>query len=166
MLQTFGLQPRLKTTIITNKKGTVSKAIEICFMGSNKFLANKKYEVICSLCLAEAKGYPFMGEKTVFLEREGCWGWEGLWLAIEKVCQLTEFGGSAGFLSQAALIPQLSEARRETKGNASNCPREVRAVRFACLQPKPQGSRKATVGNTEDSCLFPGITREIYKPDY
>lgn len=56
---------------MTNKKGTVFQAIEICFTGSNKFLANKKYEVICSLCLAEAKGYPFMGKKTVFLEREG-----------------------------------------------------------------------------------------------
>ena len=35
-------------------------------MGSSKFLANEKYEAIRSLCLAEAKGYPFTGMEDVF----------------------------------------------------------------------------------------------------
>lgn len=67
---------------MTNRKGTVSPAIEICFVGSNKFLANKIYEAVHSLCLAEVKGYSFMEWKTVFLESLGCQELEGLSLVL------------------------------------------------------------------------------------
>lgn len=102
MLQTFGPQPRLKTT---NKKGTVFPATEICLVGSSKFLANKMYEAICSLCLAEAKGYAFTGMEDSFPRKR--------WVLRsgrkrKKPAESTDAGSSAGCLSQALLIPHFS----------------------------------------------------------
>lgn len=55
----------------------VSPAIEICFMGSNKFLANKKGKASCSLGLAAVEALHVSLEERQFPSKEECQGEQG-----------------------------------------------------------------------------------------
>lgn len=151
MLQTFGPRPRLKTTTITtNQKGTVSPATGIHFMGSSKFLANKKYKAIRSLCLAEAKGYGDRGQKSLKDMRTPVWKKE------KKAHWCWRLSGVS--VSDAA-NPSVSISKARRPMAAFQIAREATLSAVHGSQPKAQGPCEAMVGDTEDFSLFPGITR-------
>lgn len=156
MPHTSGWLPRLKTTT-TNKKGTASLAVEICFMGSNKFLASKKGKASCSLCLATARGYPFMGTRDSFPRKRGMKTWKdsAWWRAkLRSHCcwqlLLASVSGSVN--------PPLFRAGGATNGKASNCSGgEVDS--HASQHPQVPGPSEAKVVTWRAISFFPDILR-------
>lgn len=127
-------------------------------MGSNKFLAKKKYEAICSLCLAEAKGHPFTGMEGSFLWKRWVLGFRR---KRRKRAEPTDAGSSAGSANPSVFI---NEGGGD-QGNASDCCLEGRTV--------TRTSAAQSTGVCVKRCLatrrisrFPGIKKEAYKPSY
>lgn len=130
-------------------------------MGSNKFLANKKYEAICSLCLAEAKGHPFTG-------MEGSFPWKR-WVPEFRrkrrkspLMLAAQQGSVAGSANPSVFI-------RERGGDQWQCFRLLR--RGEDCQARMSAAR--STGACTKRCLatlrispFPGSIKEAYKSGY